>query len=51
VLDVAAEAVVQLAHAHFVLQRFALWRHDKRLYALHRQLAETRRERPRNAPR
>lgn len=36
VLDVAAEAVVQLADAHFVLERFAMWRHDDTSYALHR---------------
>jgi hypothetical protein len=36
VLDVAAEAVVQLADAHLGLQRFAMWRHNGRLYALHR---------------
>ncbi|MEJ7892133.1 MAG: hypothetical protein WKF94_05790 [Solirubrobacteraceae bacterium] len=39
VLDVAAEAVVQLAYAHFSLQRFGMWRHDGRLYALHRGLS------------
>ena len=39
VLDVAAEAVVQLADAHFSLQRFGMWRHSGRLYALHRPLS------------
>jgi hypothetical protein len=35
VLDVAAEAVVQLAHANLGFQRVAMWRHDNRLYVLH----------------
>jgi hypothetical protein len=43
VLDVAAEAVVQLADAHLGLQRLAMWRHNGRLYALHRRLSRIRR--------
>jgi hypothetical protein len=39
VLDVAAETVVQLADAHLSLQRFAMWRHNDRLYALHQRLS------------
>lgn len=35
VLDVAAEPVVQLADADLRLQRFAMWRHDYQVYALH----------------
>jgi len=35
VLDVAAQAIVQLADAYLSLQRFAMWRHISRLYALH----------------
>ena len=29
VLDVTAEPVVQLPDAHFTLQRFGMWRHDR----------------------
>jgi hypothetical protein len=39
VLHVAAEAVVQLANADLGLQRFGMWRHNDRLYALHRRLS------------
>jgi hypothetical protein len=44
VLDVAAEAVVQLADADLSLQRFAMWRHNDRLYALHRRPSRIRAE-------
>jgi hypothetical protein len=37
VMDVPAEAVVQLADAHLRLQSFGMWRHSDRLYALHRR--------------
>jgi hypothetical protein len=39
VLHVAAEAVVQLANADLGFQRFGMWRHNDRLYALHRRLS------------
>jgi hypothetical protein len=39
VLDVAAQAVVQLADANLRLERFAMWRHVSRFYALHRRMS------------
>jgi hypothetical protein len=39
VLDVPAQSIVQLADAHLSLERFAMWRHIGRLYALHRKPA------------
>jgi hypothetical protein len=39
VLDVAAEVVVQLADTNLSLQRFGMWRHNDRWYALHRRLS------------